>query len=318
MQRPVEGVSMMYSFDKANAPPARRTQYFEMMGNRALYHDGWVACTTPKRPPWINVGGSTRNPADDYEWELYHVDKDFSEHKNLAKENPRKLRELQDLWWSEAAKYNVLPLDDRMGERIDPTIRPSLTKGRTKFTYYPGMKRIPEGSAPQTRNCSFRISADVDIPAEGASGVLATMGGRFGGWGLLVMDGKPRFDYAVSNEDRYRWQIAAKDKLPAGKHTIQFDFKYDGGGMGKGGTGILSVDGKEVAKGRIERTVPLRFSLDECFDVGEDTGTPVAEDYSDRMPFRFTGTLNRLVIDLGETQGAASQAQLKKLNELAD
>src|SRR5262249_10903551 len=132
------------------------------------------------------------------------------------------------------------------------------------------------------------------------------------------MDGKPRFDYALSNEAKYRWQIAAKDKLPAGKHTIQFDFKYDGGGLGKGATGVLSVDGKEVAQGRIERTVPLRFSLDECFDVGEDTGTPVAEDYPDRMPFRFTGVLRRLVIDLGTSQGAPNRGQLKKLNDLAD
>src|SRR5262249_3037591 len=258
-----------YSFDKANAPPERRTQYFEMMGNRALYHDGWVACTTPKRPPWINIGGSTKNPADDYEWELYNIEADFSESKNVAKENPKKLRELQDLWWSEAAKYNVLPLDDRMGERIDVTIRPSLTKGRTKFTYYAGMTRIPEGSAPVTRNRSFTITAEVEIAKEGDSGVLATMGGRFGGWGLIVMDGKPRFDYTFTNQDKYRYQVAAKDKLSPGKHTILLEFKYDGGGMGKGATGILSVDGKEAARGRIERTIPLRYSLDESFDVGE-------------------------------------------------
>jgi arylsulfatase len=145
-QRPIEGVGMMYSFDDPKAPPARRTQYFEMMANRALYQDGWIACTTPKRPPWVNFGGSTKNPADDYEWELYHIEKDFSESNNLAKENPRILRELQDLWWTEAAKYNVLPLNDQMAERLDPSIRPSLTRGRTKFTYYPGMKRIPEGT----------------------------------------------------------------------------------------------------------------------------------------------------------------------------
>jgi arylsulfatase len=317
-QRPIEGVSMMYTFDNPNAPPARRTQYFELVGNRALYHDGWIACTTPKRPPWINLGGSTKDPADDYEWELYNVEKDFSEAKNLVKDNPKKLRELQDLWWTEAAKYNVLPLDDRMAERIDVTIRPSLTAGRTKFTYYAGMKRIPEGSAPVTRNRSFTITAKVDIPKGGASGVLATMGGRFGGWGLLVMDGKPRFNYTLSTQDKYRWQVAAKDKLSPGKHTIHLDFKYDGGGIGKGATAVLSVDGKEVAKGRIERTVTIRYSLDECFDVGEDSGTPVAEDYADRMPFRFSGTLIRLVMDLGETKGAASALQLKKLADLMD
>jgi arylsulfatase len=299
-QRPIEGVSMMYTFDDPKAPPARRTQYFEMMANRALYHDGWIACTTPKRPPWINVGGSTKNPADDYEWELYHIEKDFSEAKNLARENPKKLRELQDLWWAEAAKYNVLPLDDRMAERVDVTIRPSLTRGRTKFTYYPGMRRIPEGTAPPTRNRSFSVTAEVEIPKGGATGVLATLGGRFGGWGLMVMDGTPRFDYAFSNQAKDRYRIAASEKLAPGKHTIRFDFKYDGGGMGKGATGVLSVDGKEVAEGRIERTVPLRFSLDESFDIGEDTGTPVAEDYADRMPFRFTGTLRKLVVELGK------------------
>jgi arylsulfatase len=317
-QRPIEGVSMMYTFDNANAPPARRTQYFELVANRALYHDGWVACTTPKRPPWVNVGGTTKNPADDYEWELYNVEKDFSEAQNLVKANPKKLRELQDLWWSEAAKYNVLPLDDRMAERIDPTVRPSLTKGRTKFTYYPGMTRIPEGSAPITRNCSFTITADVEIPKEGASGVLATMGGRFGGWGLIVMDGKPRFDYALSNQPRHRYQVASNEKLAPGKHKIHLDFKYDGGGLGKGAAAVLSVDGKAVAKGRIEQTISLRFSLDECFDVGEDTGTPVAEDYADRMPFAFTGTLRRLVIDLGDAKSQPTVLQLKKLNDLAD
>jgi arylsulfatase len=299
-QRPIEGVSMMYTFANANAPPARRTQYFEMLANRALYHDGWVACTTPKRPPWVNVGGSTKNPADEYAWELYHVEDDFSEARNVAKDNPKKLRELQDLWWAEAAKYNVLPLDDRAIERADPTIRPSLTRGRTRFTYYAGMKRIPEGSAPPTRNRDFSVTADVAIPSGGAEGVLGTMGGRFGGWGLSLLDSVPRFDYRASNVPKHRYRIAGKDKLAPGKHTIRFDFKYDGGGVGKGATGILSVDGQEVARGRMEVTVDFRFSLDECFDVGEDTGTPVADDYADRMPFRFTGTLRRLVIDLGK------------------
>jgi arylsulfatase len=317
-QRPIEGVSMMYTFKDPKAPPARRTQYFEMLANRALYHDGWVACTTPKRPPWINIGGTTKNPADDYEWELYNVVDDFSEAKNVAKENPKKLRELQDLWWSEAAKYNVLPLDDRMAERVDPGIRPGLTQGRTKFTYYPGMKRIPEGSAPPTRNRDFSVTAEVEIPKGGAEGVLATLGGRFGGWGLSLMDSVPRFDYTTSSAPKYRHRIAAKDKLAPGKHKIRFDFKYDGGGAGKGATGILSVDGKDVAKGRMAQTVDFRFSLDETLDIGEDTGTPVAEDYADRMPFRFTGMLQRVVIDLGETKGSPTALQLKKLADLMD
>jgi arylsulfatase len=226
------------------------------------------------------------------------VDTDFSQSDNLVKKNPKKLRELQDLWWAEAAKYNVLPLDDQFTERTDVTIRPSLTRGRTKFTYYADMIRIPEGSAPVTRNASFNVIADVEIPKGGASGVLATMGGRFGGWGLIVMDSKPRFDYALTNQDKYRYRIASDAKLTPGKHTILFEFKYDGGGRGKGALGVLSVDGKKVAEGRINQTVATRYSLDETFDVGEDTGTPVAEDYADRMPFRFTGELKKLMVEL--------------------
>jgi arylsulfatase len=317
-QRPIEGVSIMYTFDDPKAPSARRTQYFEMMGNRALYHDGWIACTTPKRPPWVNFGVSSKNPADDYDWELYNVADDFSEARNVAREHPKKLRALQDLWWAEAAKYNVLPLDDRAGERIDPTIRPSLTRGRTRFTYYAGMKRIPEGSAPATRNRDFSVTAEVVVPKEGAEGVLATLGGRFGGWGLSLLDGVPRFDYSASNNPKYRYRIAGKAPLAPGKHTVRFDFKYDGGGLGKGATGVLSVDGKAVAEGRIEITCDFRFSLDETFDVGQDTGTAVAEDYAERMPFRFTGTLRRLVIELGPLQGAPSSAQLQRLRDLMD
>lgn len=297
-QKPMEGVSMLYSFADPKAPTKHPTQYFELLANRALYHDGWIASTTPKRAPWVGVGGTTKNPADEYEWELYHVETDFSQSDNLVKKNPKKLRELQDLWWAEAAKYNVLPLDDHFTERTDVTIRPSLTRGRTKFTYYADMIRIPEGSAPVTRNASFNVIADVEIPKGGTSGVLATMGGRFGGWGLIVMDSKPRFDYALTNQDKYRYRIASDAKLTPGKHTILFEFKYDGGGRGKGALGVLSVDGKKVAEGRINQTVATRYSLDETFDVGEDTGTPVAEDYADRMPFRFTGELKKLMVEL--------------------
>ena len=295
-QKPIEGVSMAYSFANANAPSTRTTQYFEMLANRAIYHDGWVAATTPLRLPWVSIG-SEPSP-DDFKWELYHVAQDFSQADDLAKQNPAKLKELQAVFEREAKKYAVYPLDSSFAPRVDPAIRPSLTRGRSQFTYYPGAIRIPEGTTPDVKNKSYSVSAEVEIPAGGASGVLATQGGRFGGWGLLVMDGKPEFVHAFSNQAQHKYRVASTEKLAPGKHTIRFDFKYDGGGRGKGGTGTLLVDGKQVAQGRIERTVPNRFSLDETFDVGLDTGTPVVEDYAGEMPFKFTGKLEKFTIDL--------------------
>jgi arylsulfatase len=296
MQKPIEGVSMAYSFANANAPSTRTTQYFEMMANRGIYHNGWVAATTPLRLPWVTIG-SEPSP-DDFQWELYHVAEDFSEAENLATKNPPKLQELQALFDREAKKYAVYPLDSSFASRVDPSIRPSLTRGRTTFTYYPGAIRIPEGTTPDVKNRSYSVSAEVEIPAGGATGVLATQGGRFGGWGLLLMDGKPEFVHAFSNQAQHKYRVASTEKLAPGQHTIRFDFQYDGGGRGKGGTGALLVDGRQVAKGRIERTVPNRFSLDETFDVGLDTGTPVVEDYTGQMPFKFSGKLVRVTIEL--------------------
>jgi arylsulfatase len=297
-QKPLEGVSMVYTFDDAKAPSTRKTQYFEMLGNRALYHDGWMASTTPKRLPWQPKALPGADDPMSFDWELYHLAEDYSQADDIAEQNPDKLRELQDLFWAEAARYNVLPLDATFTERVDPSIRPSLTRGRSVFTYYPGMLRIPEGSTPDVKNKSYTVTADVEIPKNGANGVLATQGGRFGGWGLLVMDSKPLFVHALSNQPPHKYKVASNQKLSPGKHTIRFEFKYDGGGIGKGGTGTLSVDGKQVAQSHIERTVCCRFSLDETFDVGADTGSPVIEDYATRMPFQFTGTLNKLTIEL--------------------
>ena len=294
-QKPIEGVSMVYTFGDPKAVSRHRTQYFEMLGNRAVYNDGWVAATTPPILPWVM--GQTPD-LNDYKWELYNVKDDFSEANDLAAKEPKKLRELQDLFWAEAAKYNVLPLDNSKMERGDVSLRPGLTRGRTEFTYYPGMVRIPEGAAPDFRNKSYRITADVDIPEGGAEGVLITQGGRFNGFGLYVLQGKPVFHYNLVGVDRTT--IAGKDPLTPGKHTIRVDFKYDGDGIGKGGVATLMVDGKEVANDRLARTIPFRVSADETLDIGEDTGTPVSEDY--RVPFRFTGTLNKIVVDLGEAK----------------
>jgi len=290
-QKPVEGVSMVYTFDDAEAPSKRQTQYFEMLGNRALYHDGWVAATTPPTPPWSSSGGNVA--VLDYEWELYRVTDDFSQANNLAAKEPDKLKELQEIFWKEAGKYNVLPIDNSKVERLDVSNRPSLTAGRDTFTYYPGLVRIPEGAAPDTKNKSWRIEADVVIPEGGAEGIILTHGGRFAGYGLYLLEGKPVFCYNLAGVARYF--VKGGEKLTPGPHKIVYAYQHDGG-LGKGGTGTIEVDGKVVGTGRIDRTLAFRLSLDETLDCGEDTGTPVSEDY--HVPFRFTGELTQAVIEL--------------------
>jgi arylsulfatase len=312
-QKPIEGLSMAYTFDNPKAASTRRTQYFEMRGNRAIYHDGWVACTTPS----MRLGDPTEPTGDVISgprWELYNVAEDFSEAVNLAATNPDKLQELQLLFYAEAARYSVLPLDQSMIPRLDVSLRPSLTRGRTEFTYHGSISRIPEGAAPDVKNKSFRITADVVLPKGDEQGVVITQGGLSAGYALMFKAGKPAFHYNFANIAHY--DIAAKDALPPGKHTVVFDFKYDGGGIGKGGTGTISVDGKQVAQGRIAYTMPVRFSFDETFDVGEDTGTPVSGDYD--VPFKFTGKIEKVVVDLGETKlSAAEQQKIQSMEQKA-
>ena len=295
-QKPIEGTSLVYTFDDAKGKERHTTQYFELVGNRGIYHEGWMASTTPMRVPWMTMGAAYT--PDDFKWELYHVAEDFSQVTDLAASNPGKVKELQALFDAEAKKYNVYPLDSSFAERADVSIRPNLTRGRTSFEYYPGMVRIPEASVADVKNKSYRITADVEIPANSANGMIATQGGRFGGWGLYLNEGKPTFVHAYSNQVQHKYRVATNQKLTPGKHTITFDFKYDGGGIGKGGTGTIRVDGSKVAEGRIEHTIPIRFSLDEGLDIGEDIGTPLVEDYADRMPFKFTGTIQKVTIDL--------------------
>jgi arylsulfatase len=308
-QKPIEGVSVAYSFDEPAAASKRHTQYFEMFGQRAIYHDGWVACTTP-----VMTAADPSEPKgdviNDYRWELYHVADDFSEAVNLADKNPDELHELQLLFYAEAARYNVLPLDHSRLTRVDVSIRPSLTRGRTEFTYYGSITRIPEGSAPDVKNKSFRITADVVLPEGGGQGVVLTQGGLSAGYALMFRDGKPIFHYNTANVAHY--SIEAKDALAPGRHTVVFDFAYDGGGIGKGGTGTISVDGKEVARGRVANTMPIRFSFDETFDIGEDTGTPVSEDYD--VPFAFSGQVEKVVVKLAEPKLGAGD--LQKLQEM--
>jgi arylsulfatase len=313
-QRPIEGTSLVYTFDDAKAPTRHPTQYFEMLGNRGIYHDGWIANTSPLRLPWAKPApGVASDDPDAFPWELYHVAEDFSQANNLAAQNPAKLKELQAIFDAEAKKYQVYPLDASFAERADVRLRPSLTRGRNTFTYFPGTIRVPEGAAPDTKNKDYTIMAEVEIPDGGADGVLVTQGGRFGGWAMLIVDGKPEFDYSFSNQPQDKYRIVSMDKLASGKHTIKLDSKYDGPGFGKSAIGTLFVDDKQVAQGKIEHTVGLRFSLDETFDVGEDTGTPVVEEYLAKMPFEFTGDLKKVVIELGQTGLAASDN--KKLEE---
>ena len=299
-QKPIEGVSMAYTFDTANAkaPSRRETQYFEMFGNRAIYHDGWIAATTPPAPPWLMGTGKLPEVVNGYRWELYNLNDDYSESNDLAAKNPDKLQELKELFLVEATKYNVFPLDNSVLPRI-VTPRPSATAGRTVFTYSGEMAGIPVGDAPSILNKSYTITAEVDIPQAGAEGMLATLGGRFGGYGLYVLKGRPVFTYNLVDLERFRWEGAAA--LAPGKHTIAFDFTYDGPGPGKGGTGVLTVDGKEVANQKIPDTIPFLMAIDETFDVGIDTRTPV-DDKDYQVPFAFTGTLTKLTIKVGPEQ----------------
>ncbi len=291
-QKPIEGVSMAYTFADAKATSRRTKQYFELLSNRAIYSDGWVACTTPVGAPWDSAG-ATVDEITGYKWELYDTNKDFSQADNLAAKMPDKLKDLQLLFYTEAARYNVLPIDNSKTARLDPAIRPSLTRGRTSFTFAEGMTRIPEGASPDIKNKSWSLTAEVDVNAD-TTGMIITAGGLFGGWGLYLDKGKPFFHYNFVDVAHY--DIGGKNALAPGKHTIKMEFAYDGGGIGKGGTATLLVDGKEVAEGRVERTIPIRVALDETLDVGEDCGTPVNLSYD--VPFKFDGKIEKVVVEL--------------------
>ncbi|MGF2880955.1 arylsulfatase [Acinetobacter johnsonii] len=295
-QVPMNGTSFAYTFDSAKAPERHKTQYFEIIANRAIYHDGWMANTTPVIGPWSNELSKKPDSVLEYKWELYNLKEDFTQSKDISKQYPVKLAELQKLFMQEAEKNKVFPLDDRYVERAQPENRPQHNAGRTSYTYYEGTTRITEGMAPDMKNRSYSITADVVIPEGGADGIMMTQGGFFGGNAFLLMDGKPTFLYARSLTPDQKFKVQAPNKLSAGKHILKADFVYDGGGAGKGGTTTIYVDGKEVAKGRIEGTVPVRVSLDETLDIGEDTGTPIVRDY--KVPFKFTGELEKVVIDL--------------------
>ena len=295
-QVPMNGKSLLYTLNNPDAPEQHKTQYFEVIANQGIYHDGWIANSTPKRLPWEGRGPSNPDPFNDYEWELYNLREDFSQSKNLAKENPEKLEELRAIFISEAKKNQVFPLDDRYIERADPANRPEPNRGRKEFVYYDGTFRIPEGAAVSVKNTSFKITAKLFIPEGGAEGMIITQGGWFAGWGLMLLEGKPTFKYSLSHYPEHKHTIKGKNVLPAGDHTLVADFDYEGGGVGKGATVTLLLNGEEVAKGNIPATVPTRFSMTEGLDVGRDAGLPLTKDYD--VPFRFTGKIGKVVVTL--------------------
>ena len=291
-QRPMDGVSMVYTFDDAKATGTRTTQYFEMFGNRAIYHDGWVAATRHSIP-WVQASLPS---FDQDRWELYNVAADFSEANNLAAQNPAKLKELQDLFVQEAIRNHVFPLDDRRVERFNAAIagRPDLVGSRKSLTLYEGMTGITENSFINVKGRSFSITADVEVAA-GANGVIIAQAGRFGGWSLYVKDGRAHHVYNFGGLQRT--DVASPQPLTAGRHTIRYEFVYDGGAPGSGGLSRLSVDGTMVGETRVPRTMPFVYSADEGVDVGMDNETPVTDEYKEGDN-KFTGKIRQVVVEV--------------------
>ena len=318
-QNPMDGVSMMYTFDEknANAPSTRKTQYFEMAGDHAIYHDGWILSTKVMRVPWDNSGTADKHP-ENWPWELYDLSKDWTQSNDVAAQYPVKVKELEKLFWEEAERNQVLPMDSTTFTRsLLP--RPNLTAGRTVFTYAGEVTGTPSGNAPNVLASSYNIKAEVEIPEGGAEGMLVTHGGRFTGYGFYLLKGKPVYTWNLLGLQLIKWE--GPESLTPGKHTLEFDFKYDGlgaatlqygspSGLGRSGTGVLKVDGKAVATKKMEKTVPMLMQWDENFDVGADTGSPVAdEDY--HTPFRFTGKLDKLTLTIDRPK--LSPEDIKKL-----
>ena len=270
-QAPYEGASMLYAFNDAKAAERRETQYFEMFCNRGIYHKGWTAVTR-HGVPWL---GSYKRTFDEDVWELYDTNTDWTQSKDLAKENPKKLEELKRLFLIEATKYSVLPLDDRTFERFNSDLagRPQLIKGNSQVLFG-GMSRLSESSLVVTHNKSYSLTAEIEVPKDGANGVICALGGSVGGWSLYAQEGKLKHCYNFFGIQNYFTE--SKQTIPAGKHQVRMEFKYDGGGLGKGGIVSLYLDGKKDGEGRVKQTVPMLFSADETCDVGKETGSPVS------------------------------------------
>jgi hypothetical protein len=294
-QTPMQGVSMGYSFEEGNAEERHETQYFEMFGNRGIYHKGWTAVTRHKTP-WLLVGEEV--PAfDDDVWELYDTSKDWTQFEDLSQENPEKLHELQRLFVIEATKNNVLPLDDRVAERILPEVagRPMLVKG-ARQRLFGGMGRLSENSVVSIKNKSHAVTAEIEVLDDGVQGVIVAQGGSIGGWSLYAKEGKLRYCYNLLGIQRF--YVESSDKIPSGAHQARMEFAYDGPGLGKGGTVTLYIDGEQVGQGPIGGTAAMIFSADDTLDVSKEGGALVADDYP--VPNHFTGEVNWVEIDVGE------------------
>jgi len=291
-QRPIEGVSLVYSLNDAKAADRHETQYFEMFGNRGIYHKGWTAVTKHKTP-WILVGEKTV-PFDDDNWELYDTTKDWSQANNLAKKMPEKLHELQRLWLIEATRYNVLPLDDQVAERMNPDTagRPVLIKGDSQILFG-SMGRLSENSVINVKNKSHAVTAVIEVPKSGAEGVIIAQGGNIGGWTLYAKDGKLKYCYNLLGIQHF--YVEGKTALSPGEHQVRMEFTYDGGGLGKGGKAALYVDGKKDGEGRIAASAAMVFSADDGCDIGQDTGAPVSPEYGARGN-EFTGRVKGVQI----------------------
>ncbi|MDD1748880.1 MAG: hypothetical protein LUO89_03295, partial [Methanothrix sp.] len=295
-QDPIEGTSMLYSFNAANAAERHETQYFEMFGNRGIYHKGWTA-VTKHRTPWILMGQKTVALDDDL-WELYDTTKDWSQANDLSKKMPEKLHELQRLWLIEAARYKVLPIDDRVTEKLNPDLagRPVLIKGKTQLLFS-GMGRLSENAVLSIKNKSHSVTAEIVVPAKGAEGVIIAQGANIGGWSLYAKSGKLKYCYNVAGVSHYFAESVSP--IPAGEHQVRMEFAYAGGGLGKGGKVTLYVDGKKVGEGNVAMTQANIFSADDGCDVGEDTGAPVSPDYGP-VGNAFNGTVKGVLLSIAE------------------
>jgi arylsulfatase A-like enzyme len=319
-QAPMEGTSLVYTFDKENAkaPSQHKTQYFEMMGQWALYHEGWLLSTKVNRAPWEAFGAANPDPLNNQVLELYDLTKDFSQSQNIAEQNPEKVKEMKKLFIEEAKKYQVFPMDASVASRLVAP-RPNITAGRTEFVYTHPMVGLPQGDSPAILNASYTFTADITVPEGGAEGMIVTSGGRFAGYGFYLLDSKPVFLWNMIDLERLKWE--GQEALTPGQHTVVFDFKYEGlgagtlafndmSGLAKGGMGTLSVDGKVVASKKMEKTLPMILQWDESFDIGSDTLTGVNDaDYV--PPFTFTGKLNKLTLKVDRPQ--LSEADIEKL-----